>query len=169
MKALYTCCFILCLAIGFNSSLAHGEENPAHEIKEQIYQDWALRCDKASSCTLEQRVFIKGNDKAPLVYIAFRPLEHAKKLVLLLRVPLGVLLEQGVGLQIDGKSRILPFNHCHTQGCLSLTPLSSEIRKTLQSGQKGEVIFFALDGRSITVPFSLAGVTAGLKALEQKK
>jgi invasion protein IalB len=137
--------------------------------KEHRYGDWALRCPDKKSCGLEQRVFVEGAENTPLVHMVFQTTSQAQDLAVLLRVPLGILLNPGLQLQIDqGIPQTFPLHHCRLEGCLAVFPLTTGLRQILESGREAQVSFHMLDGRRIGVPVSLLGVTAGLKALNEK-
>lgn len=136
--------------------------------KEQQHRDWALRCSDAKVCRLEQRVFVKGAEKAPLIHVIFQELDQPPGLVVMLRVPLGVLLSRGVQLEVDRAApQVFPLHHCRLEGCIALFPLTPRLRQTLESGREARVSFSVLDGRQVGVPVSLLGLAAGLKALDR--
>lgn len=135
---------------------------------EKAYQDWALRCQDDETCKLEQQVFVKGADKAPLVHVIFHSQGQSHDLATLLVVPLGVLIGPGLQLRVDGGSpQTFPLNHCRSEGCLAVFPLSTELRQSLEAGREAQLSFHTLNGRRIGVPVSLLGITAGLKALDK--
>ena len=135
---------------------------------EKVYQDWALRCQDDGSCKLEQQVYVKGADKAPLVHVIFHSQSQSHDLVMLLLVPLGVMLSPGLQLQVDqGTPQTFPLHHCRSEGCLAIFQLSPELRQSLEAGREAKVGFHTLNGSSIGVPVSLLGITAGLKALDK--
>lgn len=154
---------LLCAILGFFT--------PA-QAKEQLFKDWALRCDN-TLCRLEQRVFIKENTESPLVHISFQTLEAQingkplKNLWIMVRVPLNVQLQPGLALSVKEDRPVhVPFTHCNTNGCVSLMPLSKDLRADLESGTRAVVTYQLINGRKIGVPVSLHGITAGLKALD---
>jgi len=50
-------------------------------------------------------------------------------------------------------------------GAFALFPLADGLRRQLERGKEAQIRFHLVDGRSIGVPLSLLGITAGLKAL----
>jgi invasion protein IalB len=142
------------------SAVAAGEEATS-------YQNWGLRCPEQGHCVLSQRVFLE-DAKAPLVALAFTRLGEPPSLHALLRVPLGVALASGAALQVDqGAPQGWPFSHCDREGCLAIQPFSDEMKAAFRAGREARLTFVSLDGKGITVPVSLLGFSAGLKALEQ--
>lgn len=168
MKKFFQCCL---LVIGlFVAGFAWSGE------KEEVYQDWGLHCTEKdkSACVLEQRVYVEGAGKTPLVHMAFQRLEVGKDggatqgLWGVLRVPLGVKLAPGLQFRIDeGVPKNVPLHHCQAAGCIALFPLDSALRRRLETGRRAWVTFETLNGQKVGVPISLSGIKPGLKALEK--
>ncbi|MGE0086398.1 MAG: invasion associated locus B family protein [Desulfococcaceae bacterium] len=144
--------------------------------KEEVYQDWALHFSSENSAwVLEQRIFIEGNEKTPLVHMAFRKMEtdkgreKADLLWAVLKVPLGILLDSGLQLQTDeDKPMTVSLHHCAATGCMALWPLQPDLRKKLETGKAARVTFQLINGQRVGVPVSLSGLKAGLSALDKK-
>ncbi len=154
-----------------------GAGAPASGAEEEtVFKDWALRSpEESAEWVLEQRVFIEGNEKAPLVRIAIQGLdaeiegEETESLWVVISVPLGVLLRPGLQLTIDDDDPSnIPIHHCRAGGCIALLPLSPGLRGDLEAGLKAQVAFHTLNGQRVGVPVSLMGVKAGIAALEKK-
>lgn len=168
MKRWIVFCMLMMLT-GAGAPVSGAEE-------ETVFKDWALRSTEASSeWVLEQRVFIEGNEEAPLVRIAIQRLdaeiqgEETDSLWVVVSVPLGVLLRPGLQLTIDdGDPLNVPIHHCRAGGCIALLPLRPGLRDDLEAGLKAQVGFYALNGQRVGVPVSLMGVKAGIAALEKK-
>lgn len=144
--------------------------------KEEVYQDWALRFSSENSAwILEQRVFLEGNEKSPLVHMAFRKVETGKgkeksdALLAVLNVPLGILLDSGLQLRTDKEQPVkISLHHCTAAGCMALWPLQPDLRKKLETGKSARVIFQLTNGQQVGVPVSLSGLRDGLAALDKK-
>lgn len=144
--------------------------------EETVYKDWALRSPAESTeWVLEQRVFIEGNEAAPLVRAAIQRLDakiggkETDRLWTVLTVPLGVLLQPGLQFSIDsGDALNVAFHHCRAGGCIALLPLGPELKGDLEGGLKAQVAFHVLNGQRVGVPVSLMGIKAGIAALEKK-
>lgn len=144
--------------------------------KEEVYQDWALHFSSENSAwILEQRVFLEGNEKSPLVHMAFQKVETGKgkeksdALLAVLKVPLGVLLDSGLQLRTDeDKPLTISLHHCAAAGCMALWPLQPDLRKKLENGKSAQVMFQLTNGQRVGVPVSLSGIKAGLSALDKK-
>jgi invasion protein IalB len=131
------------------------------------FQDWGLRCPTQGACVLSQRVFLEQAE-TPLLALAITPLGEKSALHALLRLPLGVALAPGVALQVDqGATQRWAYSHCDRDGCLAIQPFPEDLRAAFRAGREARVTFVSLDGKGVTVPVSLRGFSAGLKALEQ--
>lgn len=147
------------------STLAQAEE--PKPLEEQVFRDWALLCEAERACWLQQRVLIEG-EQEPLMQVQFQWDGEPLTLIGLVRLPLGVALAPGVQLQADGQAlQRLAFSHCDERGCYVLFAVTDALRKGLEAGRQGEVVFQILNGKTVTIPFSLLGMTAGLQALDR--
>nr|VFK44805.1 MAG: Invasion protein IalB, involved in pathogenesis [Candidatus Kentron sp. TC] len=147
---------------------------PSEGPKPVSHGDWALRCpakDNKEPCSLSQRILVEvDGKKAPIVFFTFVYTGKPKALHAVLRLPLGISLPRGMSLRVDKNSPITgSFSHCDREGCLTVGKINPDLRKKLQAGQKAFITFHTLDGKPVTVPASLTGITAGLKALDKKK
>lgn len=159
----------LSLSIGMGNVFAEEVE-----FTTSAHGDWVLRCPKdkkagvENPCTLIQQI-LPEESKSPIVTILFVRAGNPPGLHAILRLPLGVALPTGVGIQIDkGEVSKWRFNHCEPGGCIAPSKVSAELRKKLQAGNKANISFHAISGKKVTVPASLRGITAGFKALERK-
>ena len=136
----------------------------------QAFRDWALTCPPAEDCVLEQRLFLAGGDVAePVLRMAFQAIAERATPLVAIRVPLGVLVSPGLSLRVDqGEDQQIPLHHCRPEGCLALFPLEEDWRQALEAGRELQVGFRRLDGQTMTLPVSLLGITAGLRALEER-
>jgi invasion protein IalB len=132
----------------------------------EAFRDWALRCPDGGACLLEQRVFLEDGGDTPLLQVSFQQPSGSSGLVALLRVPLGVALQQGLQLRIDqGAEQTFAFHHCRTEGCIALVPVGAALRRSLERGKEARVMFTTIGGQTLGVPLSLLGITRGLAAL----
>lgn len=134
----------------------------------QSFKDWALRCPDEVGCVLEQRVLLEDNP-TPLLHVALQYKNEPLILTAIIRVPLGVRLLPGLTIVIDGgKPLTLSFHHCRPEGCLVLTQISEPLAAALRRGNRADVSYQLADSRALTVPLSLHGITAGLRALRDR-
>nr|VFJ72572.1 MAG: Invasion protein IalB, involved in pathogenesis [Candidatus Kentron sp. FW] len=161
------------------------EETKNKNIESTAHGDWELLCPKGKDkkekgpCILAQRIMLEINEsksKLPIVSFQFVHTGKPRALHAILSVSLllegGVVLAPGVRLEIGDKKKqkpvSWPFSHCNTNGCSAASKVPSKLRKQLQAANKVNVSFQTVSGKTITVPSSLRGITAGLKALDKK-
>lgn len=92
----------------------------------------------------------------------------ADKKARILRVlaPLGVLLPNGLGLNIDGKDiGRAYFVRCFADGCYAEVILEDSLLSNFQSGTAATFIVFQTPEEGIGIPVDLSGFTDGFKAL----
>lgn len=85
-------------------------------------------------------------------------------------VPLGVLLQAGLRLQVDsGEVAASPFLLCQQNGCIVRAPLQPQILDSFRRGARARFAFtvFGNDGepRDVEVTVSLSGFTRAYNAL----
>jgi invasion protein IalB len=131
----------------------------------QAFRDWALRCPTGVGCTLEQRIFVPGAD-TPLMLLSLQRAGAERRLMAAIRVPLNVVLPAGLAIAVDGDApQKVPFHHCRDDGCYAIFPVPERLARRLRAGATATLTVQLLDGNSLSLPASLLGVTAGLRAL----
>lgn len=80
-------------------------------------------------------------------------------------LPLNVALLRGAQLVQGEFGQRAEFVVCEAGGCIARAELTDEMVGALRSGTAAEVRFISLSAGPIKVPFSLKGVTAGLRSL----
>lgn len=82
-------------------------------------------------------------------------------------MPLGILIQPGVLMQIDENPPYkFDIHHCADTGCVAFVDLNAQIVDKLRKGEKAKVIMKAVDGKNIQITMSLSGFT---KAFENVK
>ena len=123
---------------------------------------WAVNCksgasEKGLDCRLSQTVVTQQGGQV-LADVTFRIPADKKNPEAIVRLPLGVFLPAGAGLQVDDKTaQKLNFRACDRNGCYAQAPISSQMLKDLQGGQELKVSFKNLAEKDIDVPLSLDG------------
>ena len=80
--------------------------------------------------------------------------------------PLGVLLPNGLGLNVDGKDiGRAYFVRCFQDGCYAEVILEGELLKTMQAGSQATFIVFQTPEEGIGIPVDLTGFTDGFAAI----
>ena len=81
-------------------------------------------------------------------------------------VPVGVRLPPGIRIQVDDRpQRVIPFEVCDSETCQARAILEGDLLEEFKAGMTGQVNFQNAAGRPRTVPISLKGFTAALRAL----
>ena len=136
--------------------------------------DWSVVCDSkgAGSCAMTQL----GEDAqgSPAIEFVVRKVdgENAEidgvktAAVADIITPLGVLLEFGLRLKIDGgEERGAPFRICQQHGCLVREPLSVDVISALKKGNRASVTVAAEGAGPIEIGISLTGFTKAFDSL----
>jgi invasion protein IalB len=131
---------------------------------------WSIVCDQPAGASSEQCALMQNviAEDRPEVGLSVVVLKTADKKARVLRVlaPLGVLLPNGLGLNVDGKDiGRAYFVRCFTDGCYAEVILEDNLLKTLQSGGTATFIVFQTPEEGIGIPVDLSGFTDGFSAL----
>lgn len=134
------------------------------------YGDWQMSCDTPPGASFEQCALIQNvtaEDQAN-VGLSVIVLKTADQQARLLRVlaPLGVLLPNGLGLNIDGGDigRVM-FVRCLPNGCVAEVLLDDELIAKLSSGSNAIFVVFKTPEEGIGIPVSLNGFGDGFSNL----
>ncbi|MDF1776733.1 MAG: invasion associated locus B family protein [Rhizobiaceae bacterium] len=131
---------------------------------------WSIVCDQpagASSeqCALMQNVIAEDRPEMGLSVVVLKTADNQAR-VLRVLAPLGVLLPNGLGLNIDGKDiGRAYFVRCFADGCYAEVILEETLLKTLQAGMTATFIVFQTPEEGIGIPVDLTGFTDGFAAL----
>ncbi len=129
----------------------------------QKFGDWEGVCQNGL-CGVSQ---IKNNgENVPVSRIIIQRMKEAgNNPVMIITVPLGVNLKEGMGLAVDGKELArVAFDFCDQGGCNLALPLQGEALTKIKAGNTMQVAAF-VGAEQQTVQFSLKGVTAAINAL----
>ncbi len=145
---------------------------PAHAqgvVKAQ-YGDWQMSCDTPPGASFEQCAIIQNvtAEDQPNVGLSVIVLKTADQQARLLRVlaPLGVLLPNGLGLNVDGKDiGRVAFVRCLPNGCVAEVVLDDALLKTLSDGSNAIFVVFKTPEEGVGIPVSLNGFGEGFSQL----
>lgn len=131
---------------------------------------WSIVCDKPAGANEEQCALMQNviADDRPEVGLSVVILKTADRKAKILRVlaPLGVLLPNGLGLNIDGKDiGRAYFVRCFTDGCYAEVVLEDNLLKAFRAGKTATFIVFQSPEEGIGIPVDLAGFGEGYDAL----
>jgi invasion protein IalB len=142
----------------------------AQGVVKAQYGDWQMSCDTPPGASFEQCAIIQNvtAEDQPNVGLSVIVLKTADQQARLLRVlaPLGVLLPNGLGLNIDGKDiGRVAFVRCLPNGCVAEVVLDDELIKTLSEGSNAIFVVFKTPEEGVGIPVSLKGFGDGFAQL----
>lgn len=142
----------------------------AQGIVKAQYGDWQMSCDTPPGASFEQCAIIQNvsAEDQPNVGLSVIVLKTADQQARLLRVlaPLGVLLPNGLGLNIDGKDiGRVAFVRCLPNGCIAEVVLDDDLLKALSDGKNAIFVVFKTPEEGIGIPVSLNGFGEGFAQL----
>lgn len=134
------------------------------------YGDWQMSCDTPPGASFEQCAIIQNvmAEDQPNVGLSVIVLRTADREARLLRVlaPLGVLLPNGLGLNVDGKDMgRVAFVRCLPNGCVAEVVLDDSLIDTLSKGESAIFVVFKTPEEGIGIPVSLKGFEEGFAQL----
>jgi invasion protein IalB len=155
------------------------------------FNDWELRCEQQQGrdeqCILYQNVADEKDSNINVVVVVLRVADGqttdgkpaARKAVLRVIAPLGVLLPRGLGLRIEsatakdaaGKPVIKDvgstgFVKCVPSGCVAEVEIDDTLNNDLKGGQTATFIIFDKPNEGRGLPLQLAGYEKGLAQLK---
>ena len=134
------------------------------------YGDWQMSCDTPPGASFEQCAIIQNvtAEDQPNVGLSVIVLKTADRQARLLRVlaPLGVLLPNGLGLNIDGTDMgRVAFVRCLPNGCVAEVVMDDALIKQLSDGSTAIFVVFKTPEEGIGIPVSLNGFKDGFANL----
>ena len=92
--------------------------------------------------------------------------DEARLRLLRVLAPLGVLLPNGLGLNVDGKDiGRVAFVRCLPNGCVAEVVLDDQLIKTLSEGTNAIFVVFRTPEEGVGIPVSLRGFSDGFAQL----
>jgi invasion protein IalB len=142
----------------------------AQGVVKAQYGDWQMSCDTPPGASFEQCALIQNvtAEDQPNVGLSVIVLKTADQQARLLRVlaPLGVLLPNGLGLNVDGKDiGRVAFVRCLPNGCVAEVVLDDELIATLSEGSNAIFVVFRTPEEGVGIPVSLRGFSDGFAQL----
>lgn len=147
-----------------------GSASFAQGVVKAQYGDWQMSCDTPPGASFEQCAIIQNvtAEDQPNVGLSVIVLKTADRQARLLRVlaPLGVLLPNGLGLNIDGTDiGRVAFVRCLPNGCVAEVVLDDELINKLSTGKTAIFVVFKTPEEGIGIPVSLNGFSDGFGQL----
>lgn len=134
------------------------------------YGDWQMSCDTPpgasfEQCAIIQNVVAEDQANVGLSVIVLRTADREARLLRVL-APLGVLLPNGLGLNVDGTDMgRVAFVRCLPNGCIAEVELDDALVKILSEGTNAIFVVFKTPEEGVGIPVSLAGFADGFAAL----
>ena len=131
---------------------------------------WSIVCDTPpgasdEQCVLMQNVVAADREEFGISVVVLKTADQ-KAQILRVLVPLGVLLPNGLGLNIDGNDiGRAYFVRCFTDGCYAEVILEDSLIKSLSEGKTATFYVFQTPEEGIGISVDLNGFAEGYKAL----
>lgn len=131
---------------------------------------WSVICDTPAGtsqeqCALMQNVVAEDRPEMGLSVVVLKTADRKSRILRVL-APLGVLLPNGLGLNVDGKDiGRAYFVRCFSDGCYAEVVLQDDLLKTLRAGTQATFIVFQSPEQGIGIPVDLKGFADGYDAL----
>ncbi|CAN7171242.1 invasion associated locus B family protein [Devosia sp. LjRoot3] len=134
------------------------------------YGDWQMSCDtppgaSSEQCAIIQNVMAEDQPNVGLSVIVLRTADREARLLRVL-APLGVLLPNGLGLNVDGTDMgRVAFVRCLPNGCVAEVELDDGLIDVLSKGTSAIFVVFKTPEEGVGIPVSLEGFSEGFAAL----
>ena len=148
---------------------AMAQQQPAGSVR-STHGAWSIICDTpagatSEQCALMQNVIAEDRPEVGLSVVVLRTADNKAEILRVL-APLGVLLPNGLGLNVDGKDiGRAYFVRCFQDGCYAEVILEQPLLDTLKNGDDATFIVFQTPEEGIGIPVSLEGFGEGFDAL----
>lgn len=132
--------------------------------------EWSILCDTPAGaqneqCALIQNVVAADRPELGLSVVVLKTADNKARILRVL-APLGVLLPNGLGLNVDGKDiGRAYFVRCFEDGCYAEVILDDGLMKTFRAGKSATFIVFQTPEEGIGIPVDLTGFAEGFDAL----
>ncbi|MCV0395671.1 MAG: invasion associated locus B family protein [Rhizobiaceae bacterium] len=156
-------------ALGGFAATAALAQQPGGDVR-STHGAWSIICDtppgaSSEQCAMMQNVVAEDRPEVGLSVVVLRTADNKAEILRVL-APLGVLLPNGLGLNVDGKDiGRAYFVRCFQDGCYAEVILEDELLETLRNGESATFIVFQTPEEGIGIPVDLAGFGDGFAAL----
>ena len=129
------------------------------------YGDWQMSCDTPPGASSEQCAIIQNVMAEDQPNVVLRTADREARLLRVL-APLGVLLPNGLGLNVDGTDMgRVAFVRCLPNGCVAEVALDDGLIDVLSKGKSAIFVVFKTPEEGVGIPVSLDGFSEGFAAL----
>jgi len=147
----------------FSAQIVYAEEKNNTDTETNIFGDWKIACPSPDPCRMAQSITTGDGSQVVLQMRVFKQ----EKPTALFSFPLGILLNTGWQIKIDGgKTELLPFEICKLDGCHAGIVLTNNLIKKMKRGNILKVTFFDSNQNAIEPKISLAGFTKAYETLQ---
>jgi invasion protein IalB len=135
-----------------------------------IHGAWSIICDtppgaSGEQCALMQNVVAEDRPEVGLSVVVLKTADNKARILRVL-APLGVILPNGLGLNIDGEDMgRASFVRCVADGCYAEVILKDDLLTSMSKGTSATVIIFASPEEGIGIPVDLDGFGTGYAKL----
>jgi invasion protein IalB len=160
---------VVALVAAFAAAMPAGAQQQGGTVK-STHGAWSIICDTpagatAEQCAMMQNVVAEDRPEIGLSVVVLRTADNKAEILRVL-APLGVLLPNGLGLNVDGKDiGRAYFVRCFQDGCYAEVILEEQLLNTLKAGKAATFIVFQTPEEGIGIPVDLAGFSEGFSAL----
>ena len=169
-------CLVLPPLAPAQDSTEPAEEDGGHTAAGQAvtsYEDWSVQCLESTEsgeekCVLFQHLKVESGQRLLTMQVSRLPSQENQQsaMALVITVPLGVHLPSGIQLRMDGGTPIeLVYERCDQDGCYAGKVLGDSLLEAMMQGDRSQVMFNNLTGKSIAATLSLRGFGEGFRAL----
>jgi invasion protein IalB len=157
------------LAATFAAATPAGAQQQGGTVR-SMHGAWSIICDTpagatAEQCAMMQNVVAEDRPEIGLSVVVLRTADNKAEILRVL-APLGVLLPNGLGLNVDGKDiGRAYFVRCFQDGCYAEVILEKQLLDTLKGGKAATFIVFQTPEEGIGIPVDLTGFGEGFSAL----
>jgi len=163
---IFVVAFICLIGFGQTSS----QHAHAQGAVKSTHGAWSMVCDTppgatSEQCALMQNVVAQDRAEVGLSVVVLRTADREAEIMRVL-APLGVLLPNGLGLNVDGKDiGRAYFVRCFQDGCYAEVILQGELLDTLKAGKLATFIVFQTPEEGIGIPVDLNGFSDGFSKI----
>ncbi|WP_136660074.1 invasion associated locus B family protein [Nitratireductor sp. XY-223] len=159
---------VLIAGLAFNSSASAQNAGAPDNAR-----NWSVVCvsagrEDALACTMEQQIIVRetGQRLARLTIKTTKAAEDGFA-SLLLQVPLGLSIVDGLSMQVDQAAPVaIPIQTCDANGCYGGHIVDQALLTALRAGSQLVLSFFDLQKQKIDANFTLAGFTAAYARID---
>ena len=136
------------------------------EVTVTGFHDWRVICPAAKQkdvkCVLNMDVMREQGD----TLLRFSLTQADSNPNLMITVPHGVLIDQGVGLSVTGVDmKVRPYETCDNIGCIANLAVDEQTLNAMKTNEKAQIVVVPGNGQPVSIPFSLNGFADGYAEL----